>query len=230
MSPIAFLLAFAAISLPACASSPPPASRAPAQPAPSDSAKSAAAEDDDPYARMVARAEAGDEAIDFLALRKAYLASPALARGVAAKGRVSELRQSMFAAMKSGDSARVLANAKETLSLVYIDLEAQKGRYQACAALKDDECARRGKRVEQGLLRSIVSSGDGRSCATAWNAVTIDEEYFVLRMLDMQLRQQAVVSEGGRVCDKMDVTDETGQPRTHYFDIGAMMQAMEPKR
>jgi hypothetical protein len=176
---------------------------------------------------MVARAEAGDETVDFLALRLAYLESPEYARGRAASGKVAELREAMFKAMSAKDVPTVRAKAAETLKLIYVDLEAQKARYQSCEYLHDEVCAVRGKRVEMGLLKSLVSTGNGHSCATGWQVVTVDEEYFILHMLGLDLRKQSLVNEGGHECDKMDVTDEKKKRKTYYFDIGAMMTAQQ---
>jgi uncharacterized protein DUF4919 len=157
----------------------------------------------------------------------AILQSPLFARGGEVSSRVRDLRQEMFAAMEANDVPGVREKARQTLELLYIDLEAQKARYQSCAALHDEACAERGKRIEMGLLKSVVSTGNGHSCATAWKVVTIDEEYFVLRMLEMELRRQSLVDRGGHVCDEMAVTDPKGKRRTYYFDVGAMLAAQE---
>jgi hypothetical protein len=180
----------------------------------------------DLYSQMVAQAEAG-EAVNFLALRMAYLKSPAFAAGRSASDQVLELRKEMFAAMKADDARTVRAKADETLKLVYIDLEAHKARYQSCAALGDQACAARGKLIETGLLQSVVSGGDGRTCSTAWKVVTVDEEYFVMRMLEVELRQQALVDEDGHQCDRMAVTSAGGEERTYYFEVGPMLDAAE---
>jgi hypothetical protein len=184
---------------------------------------------EDLFAQLVARAESGDETVDWGALRRAYLKSPAFDRARETKERRLELRKAMFAAMAAHDPAAVLARARETLDLLYVDLEAQKARAQACGLLKDTQCEKRGRHIELGLLRSIISSGDGLSCATAWQVVTVDEEHFVLRMNDEDWHRQTLVQEGNHVCDKMDVTDEAGQPQTHYFGVGALLAAEEAR-
>lgn len=216
----------------ACSSSPPAATAPASNPkttpsAPPEAGAPKAAAGGDAYAQLVARAEAGDETVDFLEMRMAYLKSPAFAQGRAAALKVRDLRTAMFAAMSSGDVKAVNAKAKETLALVYIDLEAQKARYQSCAKLGDEACAVRGKRIELGLLKSVISAGNGLSCAAAWKVVLVDEEYFVLRIRDMNLTRQSLVQDGARVCDKMEVTDETGKPATYYFDVGDMLKAEE---
>src|SRR6185436_19620262 len=95
----------AALSVTACATTTPPPVAPPK----------------DLYSQMVAQAEAG-EPVNFLALRMAYLKSPAFAAGRSASDQVLELRKEMFAAMKADDARTVRAKADETLKLVYIDL------------------------------------------------------------------------------------------------------------
>ena len=229
--------AFVCLTLPACTT---PASSAgssvtsaatpaAAKPAPRVAPQGGAVGGGDLYAQLVARAESGDETVDWGALRRAYLKSPAFDRARGAADRLLELRKAMFAAMAAHDHAAVLARARESLDLVYIDLEAQKARAQACAVMKDTECEKRGRRIELGLLRSIISSGDGLSCASAWQVVTVDEEYFILRMSNDEWHRQTLVQERDKICDKMDVTDEAGQPQTHYFDVGALLAADEAR-
>jgi hypothetical protein len=201
-----------------CATSPP---AAPSSARPIEARRPA-----DLYAKLVERAESG-EAVDFDELRLAYLDSPEFAQGRAAHDRVLDLRKAMFEAMKADDAATARARADETLKLVYVDLHAQKARHQACAILKDQTCAERGKRVATGLLKSVVSSGNGRSCGTAWKVVTVDEEYFVLDILEMDLSQQSLVDRDGHTCDQMDVKDGAGRPRTYYFDVGSMLAAQQ---
>lgn len=218
-----FLLVACASSCPAATAPAPNPTTTPS--APPEATTSKAPVGGDAYARLVARAEAGDDKVDFLEMRMAYLESPAFEAGWAAAPRVRDLRTEMFAAMSSRDIKAVYAKAKETLALVYIDLEAQKARYQSCAKLGDEACAVQGKRIELSLLKSVVSPANGLSCATAWKVVRVDEEYFVLRMLEMKLTRQSVVQDDSRVCDKMEVTDETGKPATYYFDVGDMLKA-----
>jgi Domain of unknown function (DUF4919) len=63
---------------------------------------------------------------------------------------------------------------------------------QSCAKLNDDACEKHNHFIEFGLLRSITSSGNGKTCDTAWEVVTIDEEYFILNMLGVKPIQQGV--------------------------------------
>jgi len=175
------------------------------------------------YAKLVAQAEAGDEAVDFRAMRFAYLKSPARERARDGTTNLARLHDELFQAAREGDHVRVSGIARQILSMEYVDLFGQKFLSQSCAALHDDACAKQHRFVEFGLLRSILSTGDGASCATAWEVITIQEEYFVLAMRGTKLLQQPLVSGTTHSCDEMQVADEQGAEHTYYFNVDAVL-------
>jgi hypothetical protein len=59
-------------------------------------------------------------------------------------------------------------------------------------------------------------NGDGKTCATAWPIIQIEEAYFILQMVGAELLKQSTDYTGG-VCDKMDVKTEEGGKKTYYF-------------
>ena len=216
----------------ACAAStrtspPPPSPKAAPAPQKSTTVADGAAQPPDAadaqFRNLRDRAEAG-EAVDFAALRLAWLHGPAMKRDNRFE-RLSTLREQMFAAMKKGgDPKIVLAKAREILDISYVDLDAHKARRQACAILHEEPCAERGHAIEMGLLKSVVQSGNGRTCATGWRVVTIDEEYFILRMLEARFKQQTLVSEGTYQCDAM-LVDRDGREQTIYFEVTEVLDA-----
>ncbi|HLL52840.1 MAG TPA: DUF4919 domain-containing protein [Myxococcaceae bacterium] len=177
------------------------------------------------YADLVRRAEAG-EAIDFRALRWAWLHGASMKIDPWSE-RLSALRDAMFEAMgEQGDPAVVLARAREILEINYVDLDAQMARWRACELLKDEPCIQRSRVISQGLLDSVIEGGNGASCATAWKVVSVDEEYFVLRVMGARRLRQAVVKEGGNTCDALEVEREDGRRRTLYFEISEVLAAV----
>jgi hypothetical protein len=203
------------------ATSAPPLAAAPATTA---TTASPPVEPKDAYEALVAKAEAG-EPVDFYQMRMAYLESPVFPRERGDSDEITALHDRMFKAMHDRQPEVVFDVAEQTLKRLYIDLDAQKGRRQSCTILGRPGCARF-KEIELGLLRSVVRGRDGKSCPTAWKVVSIPEEYFVLRMIDLKPTRQSLVTEGN-VCDQIDVVDEHGTPKTIYFDVGAMLDASE---
>jgi hypothetical protein len=181
-------------------------------------------DDTDEYATFIRRAEAGEQNIDFLAMRCAYLKSAARLR--ARSTEINRLTKELDEGLKANDPARIRANAIKILDIVYIDLYAQKLLYQSCRVLHDDACASLHHDVETGLLKSVVATGDGKTCPTAWEVVRIDEEYFFLRMQGMTLKKQRTNTDK-KYCDELHVVDEDGKDQTLFFDIGAMTSAMQ---
>lgn len=178
--------------------------------------------DGDLYAKEVARAEAGDETIDFRALRFAYLESAAYRRA-RSDNTLRELKKKILTAAKAGAHEQVRSTALQILSIEYINLYGHKFLRQSCSKLNDDACERHHHYIEFGLLRSITSSGNGKSCDTAWEVVNLEEEYFILFALGVKLDQQSLINSVKHHCDEMHVTDKTGSTKTYYFNVDAVL-------
>ncbi|HEX4303400.1 MAG TPA: DUF4919 domain-containing protein [Rhizomicrobium sp.] len=189
--------------------------------------------DGDDYSALVARAAAHDESVDFRALRVAYLKSAARRRAGAAYDAMKQLNADLGAALKAEDAPVIRDKAEQILSLDFTDMWAHKLLRQSCAILHDDACADLHHFLEFGLLRSITGTGDGKTCATGWEATQVKEEYVMLAMLGLRFTQQALISDGGHACDAMSVVDENGAAQTYYFNIDVMMAdeaaALTPK-
>lgn len=180
--------------------------------------------DGDEYSALVARAAAHDETVDFHALRLAYLKSAARKRAGLDDAR--KLYADMAVALHDPvDAARIRTDAEQILSIDFTDMQAHKLLRQSCTLLHDDACAELHHFLEFGLLRSITATGDGKTCATGWEALQIKEEYFMLNMLDTTMVRQSLISDAGHACDAMAVKDDKGADQTWYFAIDRMMQA-----
>ncbi|MDB5431659.1 MAG: hypothetical protein JWP35_2775 [Caulobacter sp.] len=191
---------------------------APGLSAPALAAASVAPHDNDDFSRLVAQAEADDPATDFRALRFAWLTSAAKKRG----GDTLALTQKLAGAVRARKDAEVAAIARQIIAIDYTDMRAHKYLRQACAILKDQVCADHEHFVEFGLLKSIVGVGrDGRSLATAWEVISIPEEYFIVEMAGLRSSQQALVFDNDKPYDVLTVTTEDGKTMSVYFDIAA---------
>lgn len=217
---------FALALLPIRALAEPPTPPAPSRPAGVTTNTDLVPADSDEYAAFVRRAESGATDIDFRAMRLAYLESAAFLRAGVASDQVRAQQKEMSAAMRAGDAGRVRDAARRIMSLVYIDLGAQKALRQSCKILQDEACAARYHDIEFGLLKSILATGDGKSCSTAWEVVTVDEEYFILGMLGFTLKSQEGPN-GSEICDKMTGVGENGEPLVFFFDVRPVFRGYE---
>ena len=66
-------------------------------------------------------------------------------------------------------------------------------------------------------MSSTTKNGDGKTCATAWPVIKIEEEYFILKMIGAEVMKQSIDKDGG-ICDRMEVK-EKGKKKVYYFDV-----------
>ena len=177
--------------------------------------------DGDEYSSLVARAAAEDRTLDFHALRLAWLKSNA---HKAINVNETELESDLFDAARSGDDGRVRDAAVKVLSADYINMFAHAVLRQACTKLHDDGCAEQHHFVEFGLLTSITTSGDGKTCKTGWEVVAVREEYFIVHMLGSTPADQALINGADGACDLLNTTGPDGKPQAYYFRIDAVLQ------
>ena len=177
--------------------------------------------DTDAYAAMVRKAESGELALDYRAMRLAYIQSGAFLRAQERTEEFNRLKKELIAARNASNAKGIQEAARRIMSIVYIDLGAQKLLRQSCAVLNDSACAARYHDVEFGLLKSITASGDGKSCATGWEVVSIAEEHFMLEILGLKFKGQQGPGDYG-LCDKMTVVDEAGETRAVFFNVQAI--------
>ena len=170
----------------------------------------------DDYESLLARVKRGDQTVDFKALRFAYTETKAYNP----YGGDREARKAMFAALNSKEFDKVLAQAEKILDQNYVDISAHFCAFVAHKELQHAEQAALHKFIVDGLLKSITSSGDGKTAATAFVVISTDEEYVFFNFAGLRPTQQALVNENGHAYDKMTaVNPETNQPVTYFFNI-----------
>jgi hypothetical protein len=81
------------------------------------------------------------------------------------------------------------------------------------------------RRILDGLVRSILASGDGKSLKTAMTVIDVQEEYVAVNALGLQPRGQGLLRKGGRFFDEVQTLD----PRTNtegvlYFNLDRPMR------
>lgn len=69
------------------------------------------------------------------------------------------------------------------------------------------------------LIKSVMSSGDGKSPKTAYHVINISEEYRVLEYLEMEIVEQNLVEDSGHSFDKITAKDADGKTKEFYFNI-----------
>jgi len=177
-----------------------------------DAPKQAAAD----YAPLLERLKGGDTAIDYMALRYAYVKSA----GYDPYARNDEARDAMLKAMDGQDYAAAVKHAQALLSKNYQDMEAHFFSNIAYRELKNSERQKFHSTVLKGLIGSLYTSGDGQKPETAYVVINTDEEYFMLRINGYKVIRQKLLQKDGSNIDEMEVEYmKSGEQSKIYFNV-----------
>jgi len=81
-----------------------------------------------------------------------------------------------------------------------------------------------------GIVDSIIQSGDGKTPKTAYKAISVNEEYAVLGSLSLKLVKQKLIKKNGSSYDKMTVkSKKTGKTFDVYFNVNTPLKWMTEK-
>lgn len=175
------------------------------------------------YDELLAQAKRGDPATDFQALRYAYAATPAYRPY---GGPEIGLKQDMFTAFNAGDCAKAVAVAEKIVAIVYVNIDAHVVADFCYRKLNKIAAADANRRVAQGLLYSILASGDGKMPATAYVVISVDEEYSLLSVLGYRFERQSLVKEPRHSYDRMEVS-KAGTKAVLFFNVDLPLDALE---
>jgi hypothetical protein len=164
----------------------------------------------DRYSELVRTLESGQLDIDYTEFRESLIESPQFLLA----SKLDSLKKEMYEHMRKSRFDDVIRVAKEILSRDYTDMLAHKILQQTYKQTGDTLAQRKYHDIEFGLLHSILKSGDGKTCKTAWHVVQLDEEYFILDMQGAFLLKQTL--DNG--CDEMKVKTDEGK-KTYYFEV-----------
>lgn len=177
----------------------------------------------DKYSDYVKKLETSENDIDYQDFRFSFIESEQFKIANKKSTELDNLKKEMYAQMDKSNSQEIIKITKQILSIDYTDMLAHKILRQTYKIIGDTENEAKYKTIQFGLLNSIVKKGDGKTCATAWPIIQIEEEYFILKMLDVKLQKQSIDNKDG-LCDKMDVKTENGDQKTYYFETSRVFE------
>ncbi len=184
----------------------------------------------DSFAELVRRANAG-ETVDYTRLRADYVHNE---NWDFYGTRTTPLMNQANLAARGKDCQRAL---QITAQILGFDFTIDGAHAIRAECLKDSDPAR--ARIEEaiadGLIHSLMDSGDGKSEKTAYVVVTQREEADVLanRRIQVRTKQTAAHGSDGRTFDIIEgamVGVDYATPVTVYFDIGSFDTGRESKR
>jgi hypothetical protein len=174
-----------------------------------------APKDPNSYEALAERARNKDQTLDFRQLRFAY------ADSIAAKPDTAANKKAMMKALNDKDFPSAIQNADTVLASNYVDMDAHFVEYVAHKELDESDPAGLHKFVLQGLLNSIVDSGDGKTPETAYVVIDVHEEYVMLRLAGIGLpKSQSYLRKDGHAYDAITYDDpQTKEEQKVYFNV-----------
>ena len=168
------------------------------------------------YHDLLAAAQQNPAGADFHTLRMAYARSD----GYAPYSHDVEAVEALGRALPAADFDAALGAIARLLDASYLDIEAHIAADYVYTRLSQPDRSAYHRGFAQGLLRSIVGTGDGRDFSTAFIVLAIPEEYTVVRMMGLRPRGQALVEHEGHWFDVIDAAHaQTDAPATVHFNI-----------
>ncbi len=173
------------------------------------------------YADLSAKLKNGDTKIDFLALRMAYTET----KEYSPYGTGSDETRPMFKAFGDKKYKDALKLADKILKENYVEMNAHYISSLANDALGDKEKAAFHKAVFLGLINSIIGGKDGKSAKTAYEVISVPEEFVVVNTLGWQRGDQALATEDGHKFDVLTVKNpKTNETVKMYFNIDTVFK------
>lgn len=175
------------------------------------------------YEDMLERVMKADPAVDFAALRFAYADNPPEGSGTD-----RDASRAMFIALRDKHYAKAIEEAEKVLNSKYVDINAH---LVSAAAYKEKGNAEKEKfhrYVAEGLIKSILNTGNGKTKETAYTVIGVDEEYVVLRVFGLIPGSQALERDNGHHYDRLDATNpKTKEKVTLYFNVDKPFGALQ---
>jgi len=171
------------------------------------------------YCSLVAETKKDCKTADYTALRMAY----SKLSFFEPYETDAKLNSSMLTAYNKGDYEEAIFYAATILDMNYTDTDAHFLCWDAYGKTGDRERSKFHQTVVEGIIGSVLASGDGKTYETAYKIVRVREEYAVLYMSGFKVQNQILIEHEGHLFDKLEVVNvDTGDTDTIYFNIDAV--------
>jgi hypothetical protein len=182
------------------------------------------------YIDLTERALKGDPSVDFTALRAAY---PYTDQWDPFGNKTAALMDQAAAASKGKDCATALSKLDEVLKLDFTIDAAHALRSDCLADTGEALASKIESSIADGLVHSLMDSGDGNSERTAYVVMTEREEMDVLanRHLVFKIRQTEVRGTDGHFYDEVQGTAASAGAavKTVYFDVSSLVNGRKSR-
>lgn len=167
------------------------------------------------YDALVEKVKQKDPSVNFTELRHAFYESP----NYNPYAPMMTYRP-LNAALAQKNYEEVLKIAESVLAKNFVEVNAHMAAQIAYQETGNAERAEFHKFMAEGLLKSIKGSVDGKSPEKAFEVISINEEYGLIRSMGLRPIGQALVEDKGRRYDAITVVDpKTNEESKIYFNI-----------
>jgi hypothetical protein len=169
------------------------------------------------FDELMERAQATDSTLNFTDLRMAYT----LTGNYNPYDRESTKTVTrIYEAMDKDDCQEALALASRLLEKNPLDIDLHFVSKACYRETGDSDRFKYHDYMADGLLRSILSSGDGKSTESAYVVISVDEEHALLHALNLRGITQGLLDLPQGHFDELKVFDqEAGEEFTVFFNI-----------
>jgi Domain of unknown function (DUF4919) len=169
--------------------------------------------------------ESGDTTIDVTGLRRALAATSFYSPYDNDR---DEQRHRMWARLDANDAAGASLIADSLLSVNYLDFDTHIGAGAAAKESGDSIRAQKHFAIARAIVRSIESTGDGRSPDHPLFVIAPSEEYSYLGVVGLRRSgMQSLTKCRGQACDALEVTPRSGGEKfTMFFEVSLALDWM----
>jgi Domain of unknown function (DUF4919) len=167
------------------------------------------------YTALLERVKKSDSSVDFTELRMSFYQSPQYN-----PDRPMMTYRQLWGAVGQKSYTEAIKLAELVLEGNFVEVNAHMVAQIAYQETGNAERAQFHKYMTEGLLNSIKSKGDGKSIETAYQVISINEEYALLRSIGLRPFEQSLLEDKGSQFDALKVVDPlTHQQSVVYFNV-----------
>ena len=166
------------------------------------------------YDLLVEKVKQKDASVNFTELRLAFYESPHYSPYAPMM-----TYRPMNAALNQKNYEEALKIAETVLAKNFVEINAHMTAQIAYQETGNAERAQFHKFMVDGLLNSIKGKNDGKSFDTAFEVISINEEYGLIRSLGLRPIRQGLIQEKGHSYDAITMVDSQGKESVLYFNI-----------
>lgn len=168
------------------------------------------------YEALLDKAKRTDAKVNFQALRLSYAETPMYNPYDPSR----DAQTAILKALREKQYQACLDHVDKALAKNYLDINVHFAAYRCHAELRNQDKAKHHKYMLDGLIKSILASGDGKAPATAYVVISTEEEYAILDAVGLRRVSQALVKENGHAYDLLVARDDRMQKDYRvYFNI-----------